>query len=45
MSERIPFDFTFGFAPSASETAKSAVAIRVWLARHHAIAADIITSV
>jgi hypothetical protein len=28
MSERIPFDLTFGFAPSASETAKRAVAIR-----------------
>jgi hypothetical protein len=28
MSERMPFDFTFGFAPSASETAKRTVAIR-----------------
>jgi hypothetical protein len=42
MSERIPFDFTFGFAPSASEIANKTVAIRAWLAIHHAISADII---
>jgi hypothetical protein len=27
ISEKIPFDLNFGFAPSASETAKSTVAI------------------
>jgi hypothetical protein len=43
MSERIPFDFIFGFAPSASETAKRTVAISAWLAIAHAITADIIT--
>jgi hypothetical protein len=45
MSERIPFDLTFGFAPSASETAKSTVAISAWLAIAHATSADMMTSV
>jgi len=44
-SERIPFDLTFGFAPNASETTKSAVAIKASLARHQAITADIVSSV
>jgi len=41
MSERRPFDLTFGFAPSASETAKRTVAIKAWLARAQATSADI----
>ena len=43
ISERIPFALTFGFAPSASETANNTVATSAWLATNHAIAIDIIT--